>query len=992
MPRKRKSEQASSLEEINPLQRPTIWSKKSVKCHFAQFCKLDGLRNALRSKNIWFSKLVIHVHNVVTIYLNENEGSIFPGDMNPVTAVRLENDFWDKSYSIVRACLEGRELNRRKTDSEQSWRVKTAIYDICVRYCEDSGIARDWPPTAIGCKVIVQAQRRISATNHRNHLDKYHVYLGRFVHYCLQSEDSAIGQFVHLFRSLSRKQYNFVFGRVMQLLEEEEEGITMGTVLSRFKESSKQGIEDSSEIWDVVEYFVSDILIPYYYHDGIKGEKYDCQARSIMMYQMLQDLESHGQAMRALVEERRRRVETFDDQEIENLYAQKAFARLANRTWTGKNAAEFRALYDGRNIDELYRLLRQKKEENGELGNRERLSRAETIAYDVIQKFIRRRDGQNSESPRQRKQNKWAFDLCPQASFRPKYIPISTTALIAIVKSLSQNDREVKESLDRVKDKIKDDVSNMEERGIDPESDLGKHLQNFRYWDEFFCLTKVMNKPYPEVNAIDFLIKCRDSPDDVHKAMRFGNSISTDGYGMSAVVEHLLTGIGREIHAVGCKKAFLEKKLKDSKNSNREEKQQLDQFKKDLESLREQRKQQMYSVPLENKLEVKQIFHDRDIDKLQTLAKRWAENRANLENPSQERCQGVESMLDTLNATIQEITKGDNSVPGRRMKMQPHVDNLKSFADDCAKTYESETVVKDMGTELKALLEEIVNTTMIFETNRKIIGIDAGKAAIMTASVHDTDKQIIHMSNRKTTEEERFKILGIPNGRWREIAGLIGYTRLMNKRIMKFIPNVRHRPTTKTTDTDRIFSSFRFMNQQWDGGEDATETGGLNAAFFDTSWYRKQKMVQYSRRQTAIDYFVMFILTGEEDKRKQKLSDAEAKKIIVAYGDACPRHNVKGAPPAPNMPFFRRFKEKATCVLVGEFRTSKNCSSCLQEMKQMKLHRLKRCKNNACPRDVWNRDNNASISIPNLMLWTHVHGDRPKAFSRKVQNRIGVAQ
>lgn len=985
MPRKRKSGQASSLEEINPLQRSTIWSKKSVKCYFGEFCKLDGLRNALRSKDIWFSKLVIHVHNVVTIYLNENEGSIFPGDMNPVTAVRLENDFWEKSYSSVKACLEDRALGRRSGESDQSWQVKNALYDICQRYCEDSGIARDWPSTAIGCSHIVQAQRRISATNHRNHLAKYDVYLGRFIHYCLQSEDGAIGQFVHLFRSLSRKQYNFVFGRVMTLLRQEE-GTTMNTVLSWCKESSRQGIPE--EIWDVLEYFVSDILLPYYYHDGIKGDTFDCQARSIMMYQMLQSLESHGQAMRALVEERRRRVETFDDQEIENLYADASFVRLGNWTWKGKDAEEFRVLYDDRDIDELYRLLRQKKERD-----RKRLSGAETIAYNVIQKFIRRRDRQNSESPRQRKQNKWTFDLCPQATFRPKYIPISTTVLISVVKSLARNDGEVRESLDRVKKQIEDDVSNMEARGIDPESDLGKHLQNFRYWDEFFRLTKVMNKPYPEENAIEFLIKCRDSPGDVSKAMRFGNSISTDGFGMSAVVEHLLSGIGRRMYDIGCKKAFLDKKLKDSKFLDEEEKQLLEQFTKELESLKEQRKQRMYLVPEENKLKVSQIFHDRDIDKLQTLAKRWAENIANLENPSLERCRGVvDSMLDVLNATIQEITRGDNSVPGRRMEMQPHVDNLKTFADDCAKRHESDTVVKDMSTELKALLEEIVNTTMIFETNRKVIGIDAGKSAIMTASVHDTDKQIIHMSNRKTTEEERFKILSIPNGRWREKAGLIGYTHLMKKRIMKFIPNVCNRPTTKTTDTNRIMSSFRFMNQQWDEGEDAPETGGLNAAFFVTSWYRKQKMRQYSRRQKAIDHFVMFILTGEEDERNQKLSADEAKKIIVAYGDACPKHNVKGAPPAPNMPFFRKFKEKATCVLVDEFCSSKNCSSCLQEMKQMRLYRLKRCKNNSCPRDVWNRDNNASITMPNLLLWKHDHGGHPKAFSRKIQNKIGESQ
>jgi hypothetical protein len=60
------------------------------------------------------------------------------------------------------------------------------------------------------------------------------------------------------------------------------------------------------------------------------------------------------------------------------------------------------------------------------------------------------------------------------------------------------------------------------------------------------------------------------------------------------------------------------------------------------------------------------------------------------------------------------------------------------------------------------LPEEIVNTTMIFETNEKVIGIDVDEFTVITASAHDVGKQIIHMSNGKTTEEERFNILVNP--------------------------------------------------------------------------------------------------------------------------------------------------------------------------------------------------------------------------------------
>ena len=102
----------------------------------------------------------------------------------------------------------------------------------------------------------------------------------------------------------------------------------------------------------------------------------------------------------------------------------------------------------------------------------------------------------------------------------------------------------------------------------------------------------------------------------------------------------------------------------------------------------------------------------------------------------------------------------------------------------------------------------------------------------------------------------------------------------------------------------------------------------------------------------------------------------------MAYGDACPRHHIKGVAPAPNMPFYRKFKELATCVLVDEHRSSMNCSGCIQEMKDGRVFRLKCCRNNSCVRTTWNRDTNAGINMFNLLLWKTLYEDRPTPFSR----------
>lgn len=1007
--RKRATKPTTSSGEENLLHGDHIWNTQSIKCSFGGFCKIESLRDALRKQNHWFSQLDVHVHNVMTIYINENEGQMFPGGVIDEKTGKEKKctkgdliKVWEAAYATVLQCLRNQKI--RKTKNEHTLARKKAFYDLCARYCADTGIARDWSNEALASfSAVIQQQRRTAVTNHHNHLAKYDVYLSRFIHYCLQSEDSFLGEHLYLFEGLTRKQYNFVFGRIMALLREEkasnnanddddgkenesnntkndeQEKKSIHKMLEGTSPRSREGIPE--KVWDTLECFMSDFLLPNYYNKKIVD--FDYQERSVKLYQMLQVLAPHGREMQRLALENRKRMgqrETISAAEADNLFAMPKFGSLGGDTdWRGTDGNRFRALYDNKQIEDLYAEMRKKKEKDGN-----RLSRVERIAYNVINGFVRRRNAMTRKTPRMRRQQKWAFDLCPQASYRAKYMPLTNTGLQQLLEGLDnkKRDEKVKESRRRVQELQEEDVAFMMEEGIDKDSSLAKHLLDFRYWDECFNLKTVMKDKYPE-DPRSFLLMCYQHPDQIPKAKRFGNFISTDGYGTTASLEKLKEGIDKDICKLGKQIAT----LKDKKGKTKKEKE-------DLENLKEQRKQmwldqkkQQYNIPEESGFTVTHILRQEDMDTVESLLDRWIKESGDI---SKECGDMVVTMKREFMTVFEQVRQGDPDRSRGRDTMDFNARLLHDLAKEWIEkdmsvewkerdtSEETRSQFQKMGIELMSLLEKV----QIYETNRKVIGIDMGKSNVATAVYHDTSLQRVHMSNEKTNKEDRFKTLSITNKAWRNKSGQMAYTFLMNKRITKFVPEMNSRPTTRTTNIDSIMESYRFMNTQWKNGTNAKSGGGLEKAFF-TGSYRKRKMFQGFKRQKAIADFVMLVLQGGDEEAS--FCRKQAKEVIVAYGDACPRHHTKGVAPAPNMPFYRKFKELATCVLVDEHRSSMNCSGCIQEMKDGCVFRLKCCRNNTCVRTTWNRDTNAGINMFNLLLWKILYGDRPRTFSRTMK-------
>ena len=121
-------------------------------------------------------------------------------------------------------------------------------------------------------------------------------------------------------------------------------------------------------------------------------------------------------------------------------------------------------------------------------------------------------------------------------------------------------------------------------------------------------------------------------------------------------------------------------------------------------------------------------------------------------------------------------------------------------------------------------------------------------------------------------------------------------------------------------------------------------------------------------------------ITGTKNKTDQE-------KVVIAYGDGDNQGTLRGTSPIMSSKLLRKVSQSACVVVVNEFRTSKLCSCCHQEMTQFQdQFRMKHCTNSDCIRTVWDRDINASINILNLFLVACLSKNgkgRPNAFKRK---------
>ena len=121
--------------------------------------------------------------------------------------------------------------------------------------------------------------------------------------------------------------------------------------------------------------------------------------------------------------------------------------------------------------------------------------------------------------------------------------------------------------------------------------------------------------------------------------------------------------------------------------------------------------------------------------------------------------------------------------------------------------------------------------------------------------------------------------------------------------------------------------------------------------FWGARWRARQRFALKIREQRTSAHLANLVLGRKRDK-------------VCVLGDAVFNASQKGLPPTPTLAIRRYLARFGRVVLVDEFRTSKTCNICGDEMhkhpKAWTIYSCKRCK------ITWSRDRNASMNIANV--------------------------
>jgi hypothetical protein len=329
----------------------------------------------------------------------------------------------------------------------------------------------------------------------------------------------------------------------------------------------------------------------------------------------------------------------------------------------------------------------------------------------------------------------------------------------------------------------------------------------------------------------------------------------------------------------------------------------------------------------------------------------------------------INNAISALNKSLK--TADSSSVPTIERGLEELKAEKKRLAK-LVKEMDDQYVITDRVKELAGLQK--MEDGSIVSTNR-VVGLDPGKKSAATWVVHDPVKQAKHQKwkgdrGEKTVIEERYESDSLGGGEWRFMSGQKQYTAKMNKRMDTLCPSVRNLPSTKTIDVDRLRGAYRQQVALWPD---------IERSFFETTWFQKTRMRKFCKAQRAMEDVIARI-TGTRNKEEQT-------KVVIAYGDGDNQGTLRGTSPIMSSKLLNKVSQSACVVTINEFRTSKLCSCCHQELTSFRgQFRMKRCDNSDCIRTVWDRDINASINILNLFLQACLSNDgkfRAAAFRRK---------
>jgi len=146
-------------------------------------------------------------------------------------------------------------------------------------------------------------------------------------------------------------------------------------------------------------------------------------------------------------------------------------------------------------------------------------------------------------------------------------------------------------------------------------------------------------------------------------------------------------------------------------------------------------------------------------------------------------------------------------------------------------------------------------------------------------------------------------------------------------------------------------------------------------AFWSGRWRARQRFALKMREQRSYAHLANLVLGWERNK-------------VCVLGNAVFIASQRGLPPTPTLTLRRYLARSGRVVLVDEYRTSKTCSVCGDEMHKhpgaWSIYHCKSCK------ITWSRDRNAALNIAHVYERHHAGQPRPAHLCRQPTTSIAT--
>jgi hypothetical protein len=275
--KKRKRSSNGTLPRFKKFKRVDVAKKKAddrfygthtIKCTLGRFCKYKTIQREIEECVYWLSRLQIHSHHVMSLWLQRNAGRIPLGDKKEHKSKSLQG-FYNKIMRHLANHLQGHK-ERQDIDEE--------IRDLCVEYCNSVGLDADWPSgISLGWKSkVIEQMARQSATMHTTHLEtNLDIFAVRYLRFLIRSDSefSAICD-------LSKKAYGKVFSAICDAFWERKRV----TTVAKRRPTTLDLFPVKHDIWKTAQQLVTRLM-------KLVPRKTSLSRKSEIMFQILLELE-----------------------------------------------------------------------------------------------------------------------------------------------------------------------------------------------------------------------------------------------------------------------------------------------------------------------------------------------------------------------------------------------------------------------------------------------------------------------------------------------------------------------------------------------------------------------------------------------------------------------------------------------------------------------------------------------------------------------------